>query len=263
MLGAIIGDIVGSVYEFNSEKTKDFLLFAPGCCPTDDSIMTIAVGLACLDTDCSDEEGFKSAVIDRMHQLGQAYPDAGYGGTFYRWLLHGFTQPYNSYGNGSAMRVSAVAWAAKTLEEAETFAKWSAEVTHNHPEGIKGAQAVAAAIFLARDGKSKEEIRAYIEERYYDLDFTVDEIRPAYRFDVTCQGSVPQALECFLEAEDYEDAVRNAVSLGGDGDTQAAIAGSVAEAFFGIPEELKEKGLEHLDDTLRDYYDEWKESFMD
>ena len=149
MLGAIIGDVIGSVYEFSSEKTKDFMLFAPGCRPTDDSIMTIAVGLACLDTDCSDEDGFKNAVIDRMHELGAEYPHVGYGGSFYRWLLHGFTEPYNSYGNGSAMRVSSVAWVAKTLEEAETFAKWSAEVTHNHPEGIKGAQAVAAAIFLS------------------------------------------------------------------------------------------------------------------
>ncbi len=251
MLGAIIGDVIGSVYEFSSEKTKDFMLFAPGCRPTDDSIMTIAVGLACLDTDCSDEDGFKNAVIDRMHELGKKYPNAGYGGKFYSWIMHGFTQPYNSYGNGSAMRVSSVAWVAKTLEEAETFAKWSAEVTHNHPEGIKGAQAVAAAIFLARDGKSKDEIRAYIEDKYYNLDFTIDEIRPSYSFDVTCQGSVPQAIKCFLESEDFEDAIRNAVSLGGDGDTQAAIAGSIAEAFYGIPEELSEKIMEYLDDELQ------------
>ena len=261
MLGAIIGDVVGSVYEFSSEKTKDFMLFAPGCRPTDDSIMTVAVGLACLNTDCSDEDGFKNAVIDRMRELGAEYPDAGYGGSFYRWLFHGLTEPYNSFGNGSAMRVSPVAWAAETLEDAEKFAAWSAEVTHNHPEGIRGAQAVAAAIFLARDGKSKDEIRAYIEEKYYDLDFTVDEIRPSYSFDVTCQGSVPQAIECFLESEDFEDAIRNAVSLGGDGDTQAAIAGSIAEAFYGIPEELSEKVMEYLDDTLREYYWEWKEFF--
>lgn len=263
MLGAIIGDVVGSLYEFSSDKTKDFPLFDPGCRPTDDSIMTVAVGLACLDTDCSDEESFKSAVIDRMHELGWKYPNAGYGGNFYSWIMHGFTQPYNSYGNGSAMRVSPVAWVAKTLEEAETLAKWNAEVTHNHPEGIKGAQAIAAAIFLARDGKSKDEIRGYIEEKYYNLDFTIDEIRPSYSFDVTCQGSVPQAIECFLESEDFEDAIRNAVSLGGDGDTQAAIAGSIAEAFYGIPEELSEKVMKYLDDTLSKYYREWKEYFMD
>ncbi len=263
MLGAIIGDVIGSVYEFGNIKAKDFMLFAPGCNPTDDSIMTIAVALACLDTDCADEESFKSALIDRMHELGAEYPDAGYGGSFYRWLLHGFTEPYNSYGNGSAMRVSPVAWVAETLEDAEKFAAWSAEVTHNHPEGIKGAQAVAAAIFLARDGKSKDEIREYIEEKYYDLDFTIDEIRPSYSFDVTCQGSVPQAIECFLESEDFEDAIRNAVSLGGDGDTQAAIAGSVAEAFYGIPDDLSEKIMEYLDDTLSEYYWEWKENYIE
>lgn len=263
MLGAIIGDVIGSVYEFSSEKTKDFVFFDSRCRPTDDSIMTIAVGLACLDTNCSDEQSFKDAVITRMHRLGFEYPHAGYGGSFRRWLMHGFTEPYNSYGNGSAMRVSSVAWVAKTLEEAETFAKWSAEVTHNHPEGIKGAQAVAAAIFLARDGKSKDEIRTYIEEKYYELNFTLDEIRPSYYFDVTCQGSVPQAIECFLESEDFEDAIRNAVSLGGDGDTQAAIAGSIAEAFYGIPEELSKKSMEYLDDILCEYYWEWKEKFMD
>ena len=224
MLGAIIGDVVGSLYELSSDKTKDFPLFAPGCRPTDDSIMTVAVGLACLDTDCRSDASFKNALIRRMHELGREYPDAGYGGGFYRWLIYGDTAPYNSYGNGSAMRVSPVAWVATSLEEAETFAQWSAEVTHNHPEGIKGAQAVAAAIYLARDGKSKDEIRAYIEENYYDLSFTIDEIRPSYSFDVTCQGSVPQAIECFLESENFEDAIRNAISLGGDGDTQAAMA---------------------------------------
>ena len=177
--------------------------------------------------------------------------------------MHGFTEPYNSYGNGSAMRVSPVAWVAETLEDAEEFAAWSAEVTHNHPEGIKGAEAVAAAIFLARDGKSKEKIREYIEEKYYDLDFTIDEIRPSYSFDVTCQGSVPQAIECFLESEDFEDAIRNAISLGGDGDTQAAIAGAIAEAYYGIPDELSEKIMEYLDDTLGEYYWEWKENYME
>ena len=142
-------------------------------------------------------------------------------------------------------------------------AEWSAEVTHNHPEGIKGAQAVAAAIFLARDGKSKDEIRAYIEEKYYDLDFTIDEIRPSYSFDVTCQGSVPLAIECFLESEDFEDAIRNAVSLGGDGDTQAAMAGAIAEAYYGIPDDLSEKIMEYLDDTLSEYYCEWKENYIE
>ena len=262
MLGAIIGDIVGSVYEFTSEKSKDFMLFAPGCAPTDDSIMTAAVALACLDTECADEHAFKNALVDCMHALGAKYPNAGYGARFYSWLMHGFTQPYNSCGNGSAMRVSPVAWVASTLEEAERFAKWSAEVTHNHPEGIKGAQAVAAAIFLARSGKDKEQIRSYVEKNYYSLDFTLDEIRPTYSFDVTCQGSVPQAIECFLESRDFEDAVRSAISLGGDGDTQAAMAGAIAEAYYGIPEEISNKVMNYLDGTLTGCYREWKEKYM-
>ena len=258
MLGAIIGDIIGSPYEFESDKTKDFMLFSPLCRPTDDSIMTIAVGLSCVEADCRDEEDFKRALVRRMRQLGRAYRDAGYGGMFYRWLICDGMKAYNSCGNGSAMRVSPVAYAAETLSEAERLAKWSAEVTHNHPEGIKGAQAVAAAVFLARNGASKEEIRAYVSG-YYNLDFSLDEIRPAYSFDVTCQGSVPQAVMCFLEAKDYEDAVRNAVSLGGDADTQAAMAGAIAEAFFGIPDDIREEGLSFLDDTLREYYFEYAE----
>lgn len=262
MLGAIIGDVVGSVYEFSSKKTKDFRLLGPNNRPTDDSIMTIAVGLACVDTRCVDEKAFKDAVVRRMRELAPKYPDAGYGGFFCRWLSQRSTMPYYSFGNGSAMRVSSVAWAAETLEQAEKYASWSAEVTHNHPEGIKGAQAVAAAIFLAGRGKSREEIRAYLTDRYYDLDFTLDEIRPAYSFNETCQGSVPQAIVCFLEAADFEDAIRNAVSLGGDSDTQAAIAGSIAEAFFGIPDELHKEIFGYLDADLTEYYWRWHDVFM-
>lgn len=257
MLGAIIGDIVGSPYEFESDKTKDFPLFIPQCRPTDDSIMTIAVGCACAEADCYDEDNFERTLIEKMRELGRMYCGAGYGGMFYRWLMSDHMQAYNSFGNGSAMRVSPTAYAVDTLEDVERLAKWSAEVTHNHPEGVKGAQAVAAAILLARTGSSKDEIKRYIENKYYDLDFTLDEIRPGYSFDVTCQGSVPQAIMCFLEAEDYEDAIRNAVSLGGDADTQAAMAGAIAEAFFGIPEEIQEEGLNHLDDTLQEYYREY------
>ena len=257
MLGAIIGDIVGSPYEFESDKTKDFPLFIPQCRPTDDSIMTIAVGCACAEADCYDEDNFERTLVEKMRELGRMYRGAGYGGMFYRWLMSDHMQAYNSVGNGSAMRVSPTAYAVDTLEDVERLAKWSAEVTHNHPEGVKGAQAVAAAIFLARTGSSKDEIKRYIEDKYYGLDFTLDEIRPGYSFDVTCQGSVPQAIMCFLEAENYEDAIRNAVSLGGDADTQAAMAGAIAEAFFGIPEEIQEKGLNHLDDTLQKYYWEY------
>ncbi len=257
MLGAIIGDIAGSVYEFGGEKTKDFPLFTRGSQPTDDSIMTVAVGCACVDADIDDEESFKRTLIKRMKELGRLYPYAGYGGMFYKWIMSSQSEPYNSYGNGSAMRVSPVGWAADSLDQAERLAKWSAEVTHNHPEGVKGAQATAAAVYLARTGKSKEEIRAYITEKYYSLDFTLDQIRPDYEFDVTCQGSVPQAIECFLEAEDYEDAIRNAISLGGDSDTLAAITGGIAEAYFGIEEDLLEEARGYIDDELTEYCDHY------
>lgn len=259
MLGAIIGDVVGSPYEFGSPKTKNFLFFQPSCRPTDDSIMTIAVGCACVSSGCRDEWEFKRTLVQMMHEIGQQYPDAGYGSMFFRWLMDSSDEPYGSMGNGSAMRVSPIAWAVDTLEEVETLAKWSAEVTHDHPEGIKGAQAVAAAIFMARTGADKEEIREYIQENYYDLDFTVDEIRPGYSFDVTCEGSVPQAIVCFLDAEDFEDTIRNAVSLGGDCDTQAAIAGAIAEAYFGIPDDLQEEVFDYIDENLADYYWEYAE----
>ena len=255
MLGAIIGDIVGSFAELGCEKTKEFALFGTGCEPTDDSVMTIAVGLACCEASLSDEDDFKRAVVRQMRAMGARYPYLGYGGTFVEWLRDEDMGPYGSYGNGSAMRVSTVAWVAESLSEAERLAAWSAEVTHDHPEGVRGAQAVAAAIYLAREGKDKDEIRAYIERHYYNLDFTLDEIRPTYEWDVTCQGSVPQAIVCFLEGEDYEDTIRNAISLGGDADTQAAIAGAIAEAYFGIPEEIAEEGLSYMDeDLLADYH---------
>ncbi len=254
MLGAIIGDVVGSPFELYSDKTKEFNFFNYLCRPTDDSIMTVAVGCACVNADCSDEDDFKSTLINYMREIGSQYPNAGYGGMFYRWLMGDSDKPYGSYSNGSAMRVSPVAWAEDTLEKVERLAKWSAEITHSHPEGIRGAQAVAAAIFMARTGEDKEEIREYIEEKYYNLNFTVDEIRPGYSFDVTCEGSVPQAIVCFLDSTDFEDAIRNAVSLGGDADTQACIAGAIAEAYYGIPEDIQEEVFEYMDDALKDYY---------
>lgn len=254
MLGAIIGDIVGSVYEFESDKTKDFELFTKESRLTDDSMMTIAVGCACAKAVLSDEEDFKSWVIYYMRKIGREFPSAGYGYHFFRWVKSDFMGAYNSFGNGSAMRVSSVAWVAKSLEEAEKLAKWSAEVTHNHPEGVKGAQAVAAAIYLARIGKSKLEIKEYIEQNYYVLDFTLDRIRPTYEFNVTCQGNVPQAIQCFLESTDFEDAIRNAVSLGGDGDTQAAMAGAIAEAYYEIPDDITGKAFEYFDNKTKYYY---------
>lgn len=231
MLGAIIGDIVGSKYEFDNIKTKDFTFVSRGCTFTDDTVMTVAVARALIRMK-RDNYHFKAAVIEEMKSLGRKYPDAGYGGRFSFWLEDDLSEPYNSFGNGSAMRVSPCGLIADSLEEALKLAKESAEVTHNHPEGIKGAQAVAAAIFLARQKCSKEEIRGYIEKEFYPLDKTLDEIRPDYDFDVSCQGSVPQAIVAFLESENFEDAIRNAVSIGGDSDTISAMAGSVAFAFY-------------------------------
>ena len=253
MLGAIIGDVIGSPYETNSHKSKDFELFVPTCRPTDDSICTIAVGCTCTEANCDDEDEFKNTLIEKMEELVLQYPDAGYGKMFYEWVLSEDKTPYGGYTNGSAMRVSPVAWRMNTLEKVELLAKWSAEITHSHPEGIKGAQAVAAAIFMARKGADKDEIREYISNSYYDLDFTLDEIRPGYQFDMACEESVPQAIVCFLESEDFEDAIRNAISLGGDGDTQAAIAASIAEAYYGIPEDLEEEVFEYIDEELQEY----------
>ena len=250
MIGAILGDIVGSVYERNPIKTKEFELFGDGCRFTDDTVMTCAVCYAVREYKARPNVNVIGLIQKRMVELGQLHPGAGYGGKFYQWLTNPYRRPYNSFGNGSAMRVSACGMLADSLEEAHNLAVYSAEVTHNHPEGIKGAVAVAEAIFLARQKKTKDEIKEHLSQ-YYDLDFTLDDIRPSYSFDVTCQGSVPQAIRCFLEADSFEDAIRNAVSLGGDSDTQAAIAGSIAEPFFGIPARLKARAYHYLTPELR------------
>ena len=223
MYGAIIGDIVGSRYEFGSIKHKDFPLFSPDCCFTDDTVMTVAVADALLT-----DGDFASA----MQKWGRRYPRAGYGQKFINWIFTADPRPYGSWGNGSAMRVSTCGLCARTLEEALDLAERSAVVSHDHPEGIKGARAVAAAVWMAKNGSSKEEIRNYIAENFYPLDQTLDEIRPSYHFDASCRGSVPQAIQAFLESSDFEDAIRNAVSLGGDSDTIAAITGSIAWPFY-------------------------------
>ncbi len=242
MYGAIIGDIVGSVYEFNNIKTKDFPLFSRGCSFTDDTVMTVAVAAALLD---GKKRGISlaDALTDRMQSFGRAYPNAGYGGRFIGWVFSEQPAPYNSFGNGSAMRVSPAALIARSLEEAVLLARASSEVTHNYPEGIKGAEAAAAAIYLAREGKSIAEIKDYICKNYYNIDFTLDSVRATYTFNATCQRTVPEALEAFFESTDYEDAVRNAVSIGGDSDTLAAIAGAVAWSYYGR-DGLTEKMLE-------------------
>ena len=249
MIGAIIGDIVGSVYEWNNIKTKDFPLFSPGCFFTDDTVMTLAIAEGLMNGGSAED------FIAAIKKYGRLYPDSGYGGRFGSWLFSDDINPYNSWGNGSAMRVSPVAWAFDILSEVEKYAEISAAVTHNHPEGIKGAQATAAAIFLARKGKTKEEIKAYIENKYgYNLNRSLDEIRPNYRFNESCQETVPEAIIAFLESVDFEDAIRNAISLGGDSDTFAAITGSIAEAAYYIPKEIKKKALSILDQGLLDVY---------
>lgn len=234
MYGAIIGDIVGSIYEFNNIKTKEFPLFRERCDYTDDTVMTLAVAQALLKSR-EQKRDFKEILIEEMQDFGRRYPGRGYGCGFASWLDSKDPQPYNSYGNGSAMRVSPCGLMAVTLSEALSLAKASAEVTHNHPEGIKGAQAVAGAIFLAKCRKSKEEIKSFIETNFYDLDKTLEDIRPSYYFNETCQKTVPQAIQAFLESNNFEDAIRNAISLGGDSDTLAAITGSIAWTFYNEP----------------------------
>jgi type I restriction enzyme M protein len=244
MFGAIIGDLVGSVYEFNNYTKKDFPFFGPGCFPTDDSLMTIAVAKAILDNDGA-TAGLGRQAVKWMQKIGRQYPECGFGTRFFAWMFCDDPQPYNSFGNGSAMRVSPCGFAAKSLSEAIALARAVTVVSHDHPEGIKGAEATACAVYLARTGSTKQEIREFITENYYALDFTLDEIRPYYhlRFDETCQGSVPQAIEAFLESVSFEDAIRNAISVGGDSDTLAAITGSIAEAFYGIPDDLREQAI--------------------
>ena len=253
MLGAIIGDIVGSRFEWHNHRSKDFQFLSKekGCEATDDSIMTICIAKAILDSN-KDKNLLGPLCIEKMKSIGRKYPNCGYGGYFYHWIFSDNTKPYNSFGNGAAMRVSACGFAADSLEEAIELSKIVTGITHNHPEGIKGAESVTVAIFMARLGKSKEEIKDYIIKHYYNIDFTLDEIRNTYKFNETCQETVPQALEAFFESNSFEDAIRNAISIGGDSDTVAAITGGIADAYYGIPEEIKKEALTYLDEELLD-----------
>lgn len=251
MMGAIIGDIVGSRFEWHNYRHKDFTLFHPKCRPTDDSIMTLAVAKAILMARPGYEDLAEQAVA-AMQELGCKYPKAGYGRGFRAWLQSEHPAPYNSFGNGSAMRVSPAGFAARTEDEAKALSFAVTAVTHNHPEGIKGAEAVAVLIYHARQGMAMKELHKLAQNRYYPLDFTLDEIRPTYEFSSSCQGSVPQALVAFFSSTDFEDAIRNAISIGGDSDTIAAIAGSLAEAHYGIPEDLREAAMQRLDAPLQD-----------
>lgn len=261
MLGAIIGDIVGSIYERNPIKTKNFEFWGAGCTFTDDTVMTLAVADAILEH-LREKEEFKETLVKKMQAFGRKYPFAGYGKSFANWIYSECPEPYNSFGNGSAMRVSACAWLFGDLQSVIQCARQSAEVTHNHPEGIKGAEAVAAAVFLAKNKHSKEEIKKYIEDNYYPLNMKLNEIRQIYHFDVTCQGTVPQAIIAFLESESFEDAIRNAVSLGGDSDTLAAITGSIAEAYYGIPKDIQEKAMGYLDVFLKSVLAEYNNAVI-
>ena len=233
MLGAIAGDVLGSVHEFNPVKTKDFELFGPDCNFTDDTVMTVAVAEACMN-----EEPY----VDSLQTWGRKYPFAGYGSWFGRWIFSENPEPYNSFGNGSAMRVSSIGWLFDDEEMVLQKASESAQITHNHQEGIMGAQSVALGVYLARKGSTKKKIKERLESTFgYSLGRNLDKIRPKYHFDVTCQGSVPEAIIAFLESNDFEDAIRNAISLGGDADTQACISGALAEAhYLSIPKPIKE-----------------------
>ncbi len=252
MLGAIIGDIVGSPFEHHNIKSTEFPLFSQWSRFTDDTVMTIAVCKGLLESYGNPAKS-RESIINALQEYGRHYPEAGYGRRFKQWINYRSREPYGSFGNGSAMRVSSVAWVYDSLPDVEEYAEISAAVTHDHPEGIKGAKAVAGAIFLARSGKSKSEIAGYVSSNYeYDLSFTLDEIRPHYHFDVTCQGSVPQSIRAFLESDDFVDALRKAVSIGGDSDTIAAITGSIAEAYYGdLPTLVWEQAEDRLDARLR------------
>lgn len=242
MLGAVIGDIVGSRFEFNNYCAKDFELFHPDCFVTDDSLMTLAVCEALLGIsddlgiDCQLLPQLPALTVQSMQRIGRAHPDCGFGLSFFNWIFADNPQPYGSYGNGAAMRVSGCGWAGEHIAEVESLATAVTKISHDHPEALKGAAAVAMAVFLARKGRTQDEIRAVITARYYQHLPSLEEIRPNYGFDASCQGSVPQAIAAFLEATSFEATIRNAVSIGGDSDTIAAIAASIAEPYFGIPE---------------------------
>jgi ADP-ribosylglycohydrolase len=249
MLGAIIGDIVGSRFEWNNNKTKHFELLNDKCFFTDDTVMTLAIAKAILHSK-SDYSDLSSLSIKYMQEVGRNYPSCGYGGAFGLWVFSNNPKPYNSFGNGAAMRVSPVGFVAKSLDQAISLSKKVTEVTHNHPEGIKGAEATAVAIYLARNGYNINDIKNYIDKHYYKMNFTLDEIRDTYKFNETCQDTVPQAIMAFLESTSFEDAIRNAISIGGDSDTLAAITGGIAEACYGIPKEIRNKALTYLDKRL-------------
>lgn len=257
IIGAICGDIIGSSREFRPIKTKDFRLYNGYSIFTDDTVMTLAIASWLMK-----DKSSMDVLISEIKAFGLKYPHAGYGGMFKKWLTQDNPKPYGSWANGSAMRVSPVAWVADSLEESQKLARMSAIVTHDHPEGIKGALATNDAIFLAKTGSSKKDIKKHVESNYgYDLNRKLDDIRPNYDFDVSCRGSVPESIICFLEADDFEDTVRSAVSLGGDADTQAAIAGSIASAYWDVPTNIAARSIKRLDYNLLEFFIDFREMF--
>lgn len=262
MIGAIIGDIVGSLYEYNNIKEKDFVWFKEGNYATDDSIMTVAVAKALLDSK-EDYSDLSEKTIYWMRYFGRKNPNCGFGENFKQWLESENPQPYESYGNGAAMRISPVGWFASNMEELKELSRKVTEVTHNHPEGIKGAEAVAACILLSRQGKSKDYILKYVHYNYYPMSFRIDDIRNSYTYDITCQGTVPQAIRAFLESKSFIDAIQIAISIGGDSDTVAAITGSIAEAFYFYPEinpRIIAKALSFLSSEEREVVNQFKKT---
>ena len=260
MLGALVGDVVGSRFEFKDFKSKDFKLFAENSRPTDDSLMTLAIAKALVRYK-GDESVLAELTTRYMRELARLHPNVGWGGGFYRWVFEIDPRPYNSFGNGAGMRVSPVGWVAETEEDVKRLSRIVTEITHGHPEGLLGAEAVAMAVFLARTGHSKEDIyRRMVTDYYPEIDtFTLDSIRPVYEIDdkglwVTCRGSIPQAMRAFFESESFEDAVRNAISIGGDADTIACMAGAIAEAYYGVPPEIEDELTEHLPPDLETIY---------
>ena len=258
--GAIIGDIVGSIYEFNNIKTKDFPFFPMYGYITDDSCMTIAVANAITKWK-HDGGDLQEITIESMRQIGFKHPDMGYGGSFARWLFNKENEPYNSWGNGAAMRISAAGWLGNSLNEVKYLSYMVTAVSHNHIEGIKGAEATAVAIFLARTGKTKSEIAEYITQNYYKETASVSELQKNYSWHSSCQGTVPQALQCFFESESFEDAVRNAISIGGDSDTLGTITGAVAEAYYGISDGMIQTARKYVPDDLLAIVDQFETAF--
>lgn len=260
MFGAIIGDIVGSRFQFHSHKSKRFEFFHSGCYFTDDSVMTIAIGTSLLEC-YGNFENLSEVAVSIMQKIGRAYPYCGYGGLFRLWLKSAVPHPYNSYGNGAPMRVSTCGIVGKSLAEVKMLSRKVTEVTHNHPEGLKAAEAIATCVYLARTGSSKKDLLDYVQTYYYPMNFTLDEIRDDYEFDVSSQGSTPQALKAFFESVDFEDAIRNAISIGGDSDTIGAITGAVAGAYYGIPSWMIDKAKTYLDQQLRSLCETFVEQY--